>query len=126
MLRAESVIARTPTTALEAVANDRDRFAFLRGGAFVTLRLVVWDSEGGPIRDIKEQECLLFERGDLAPERVRAFVAAWREALEEKLQAVGFDVDTMMPHDLVPSGVLELVRPQTKAEFLTVLRKRYS
>jgi hypothetical protein len=124
VIRENTVIARTPTTMLEAVTNAHERFAFHRSGAGLTLRLVVWDSDGGPIRDIKEQECVLFERGDLSPDRVRAFVSAWRTALEEKLHRLGFEVETLMPSDLVPDGVLELARPQTEPDFLAVLRKR--
>lgn len=125
-MRENTVIARTPTTMLEAVTNAHERFAFHRSGAGLTLRLVVWDSEGGPIRDIKEQECVVFERGDLAPDRVRAVVSAWRTALEEKLHRLGFEVDTLIPSDLLPDGVLELARPQTEADFLAVLRKRFA
>jgi hypothetical protein len=117
-------IGRTDSVALEVVDEEgKGRFAKVEGGCVrLVLRLIVWSD--GQIRDIKEQHCVVISEGELTRARVRAAFEAWGEVLPRLLTRLGDDVDTQMPHDLLPD-FLDLVKPQTKDDFVAVLEKRW-
>lgn len=126
ILREDSCVARTETFSLEAVGSDETPFANLRRGSiFLILRTVLWDRlDDGTlsIRDVKEQECVYIVGGELSRARVRAAFEAWRELLPRRFERD--DVEVLMPHDFI-EDLLELVKPQTKDDFVAALKKRW-
>ena len=122
VLAADGTLARTDQVSLVAVAFPSERYTELDRGVRVRLQLTI--SEAGQIRDIKEQDCVLVDRGDLSPARVEAFVAGWREALQRLFEQRTSDLETLMPHDLLEDA-LELARPQTKDDFRDVMLRRW-
>lgn len=123
LLAENACIGSSPHASLEAV-RDGEHFAHVDSVLKVTLRLIIKD-EGGAIRDIKEQQCLLADRGALGAERVGAFVAAWREAVAARLARPVETLETLMPCDFT-EDLLELASPKTKEQFAATFQKRWA
>lgn len=99
-----------------------------------TLRLIVWEHEGGglQIRDIKEQQIVWLYPELREDPRVPAYIAGWAAAVQyvfdrhSELAAAGdprggAQIDVSMPHDFFDVGVLKLRRPQTEGDFTDAL-----
>ncbi|MEZ4237085.1 MAG: hypothetical protein R3F59_13210 [Myxococcota bacterium] len=81
-----------------------------------TLQLVLFDA-AGQVVSIREQPVVLVPaRHREEPERVRAYLAGWLEAVQQVLQAVPPDAE-LYPADLVCADVLDLARAETAADF---------
>ncbi|MBL8912433.1 MAG: hypothetical protein JNM17_17205 [Archangium sp.] len=125
ILTEDSTAGRSDLFSLETVGPP---FAQLRKGAiFLTFRTVSWGEIDGQraIRDVKEQECFFLSAGALSRPRVRAAFEAWRELLPRRFDTLGDTLDWQMPHDFIEPDLLELIKPQTKEDFIAVLKKRW-
>ncbi len=133
----EALAARLPVgtgdTTLQFVpAPDdwsRDTGVVLRDDRMLaTLRLISWDVDGDTrqINSIKEQQVVLAAGiSSHLPERVLACVQGWLAALELSARwwrpAVG---ETLMPHDLYPSRVLNLRSAEHPTDFAAAFLQR--
>lgn len=107
----------------ESLVDDPER-------ASVVVRLIVFDEgdDGPMVRDIKEQQLYcgasaLYEDTT----RVDEMLYAQQEVLGELLRGMaGRDgvVDTLMPHDLLFTDVMTLVRARTREDFARALRAK--
>ncbi|MFT3708738.1 MAG: hypothetical protein QM817_13895 [Archangium sp.] len=123
LLKEDPSLGRTESVELVAVEQAEARYADVRNGCVrLVVRLIVWDD--GSIRDVKEQHVVVIDGGELTRERVKAAFTAWRDTLPRLFARVGQEIDTFMPHDLVQADLLELVKPQTREDFVAVLEKR--
>lgn len=123
--------ASGPGSALNTIepVSDGGRFWVVsEHGLRIVLRLVTFDqNEAGErmVRDIKEQEVLFADLDTRpSPDRLRLFLQAWLEVMPRVLAAT--DVDTLMPHDLVPADVLAQKAPDTFAEFLSAIERKFA
>jgi hypothetical protein len=107
----------------ESLIHDPER-------ASVVVRLVVFDEgdDGPVIRDIKEQQlycgpAVLYEETT----RVDEMLYAQQEVLGELLRGMTSSddvVDALMPHDLLFTDVMTLVRARTREDFARALRAK--
>jgi hypothetical protein len=108
-----------------AVIEADEELAEESEAAIVVVRLFVFDQhEGGlVIRDIKEQQLYC---GPAAlyrdTTRVDEMLYAQQEVLGELLRGPVEEFETMMPHDLVFTDVMTLVRARTREDFARALR----
>ena len=88
-------------------------------GVRVILRLIIFDAEGGAIRDIKEQQVSMIPAaaGDLPMERVEAYFRGWVDAVAHVFSTAPSMIDTLMPHDLTAPKVLALKKCKTAEDF---------
>lgn len=105
---------------LEWVENETEERR--DGGLAATFRLFVF-AEDGAILNVKEQQLYLLgarQRAD-TPERLRALIGGWCQALEAvftKLSAQGTEtMEALLPYDLWFADVFSLSAPQTEAAF---------
>lgn len=100
-----------------------------RLGLSGTMQLTIFDDHGGKltVRDIKQQEVLLAPAAALGdPDRVVAFLDGWARTLPRLFaERAGLELDTLMPHDLVPTAVLALKKPRTAADFAAACARRF-
>ncbi len=91
-----------------------------------TLQMIVYrvaDDGSRAINDIKEQEVYAGRLGEQTPERLAAFLDGWDAAFRAVVRA-GAEMDTFMPHDLSPYGVLALKTVHLAEEFEQALLAR--
>lgn len=95
-------------------------------GLRVILRLIIFDAEGGPIRDIKEQQVVMIPSaaGDVPMDRVEAYFRGWIDAVAHVFSTAPSMIDTLMPHDLTAPNVLKLKKCKTAEEFRDALLVR--
>lgn len=94
----------------------------------VTVRLIVLEPDGRSVRDIKEQELYcgspaLYEDST----RVDEMLYAQQQVLGQLLRDLSGKrdvVDTLMPHDLLFTDVMTLVRARTREDFAQALRAK--
>lgn len=114
--------ARGPTVSLEKGAAWGDMTDWVTydttHGLRVVLRLIIFEAEGGPIRDIKEQQVCIVPpaAGDVPFERLEAFLRGWLDAVA-LVFAKSTAIDTLMPHDLTAPKVLALKKTTTADGF---------
>ncbi len=118
---------------LAAVPRDADGERVLwidpQGRTRVTLRLITWDRPRGDdsraVVEFREQEVLIAP-GDLRdeePERARAYLLGWADAVGVCLERMR-EGSWLMPADLVFPRVVELTRPRTREQFARALLVR--
>jgi hypothetical protein len=108
-----------PQVALEWVEGQEGQLVSEHAGYLrVTLRLISYDADGA-ITTIKEQDCVLVraEHRDTSPERLRAYLQGWTQALAELFATPGFDGETLMPCELAAPAVLGLKTAHTADDF---------
>lgn len=95
--------------------------------AFVVVRLIVFDEHEGrtSVRDIKEQEIYaghpsLYDDAS----RVDEMLYAQQEVLGEALRGPAHAFETLMPHDLLFTNVLKLVKARSREDFARALRAK--
>jgi hypothetical protein len=94
-------------------------------GVTVNIQLVTFD--GTEMRDMKQQRVVFVTLRGAAtqPERAIACLRGWAATLPRFFEKIQDDVDTMMPHDLVHSNALDLVKPITEHDFRQVFERRW-
>jgi hypothetical protein len=117
-----------PLVILELATYDGAESDEDKGNVRVALRLIVCDLDASGaqrIRDIKEQlVCFVPEkRRDEPDARIVAYAEGWCDALKEVFASkdAANVVETLMPHDLVDTSVLDLARPNTREAFREAL-----
>jgi hypothetical protein len=95
--------------------------------AVVVVRLIVFDEHDGRtmIRDIKEQEIYaghpsLYDDTS----RVDEMLHAQQEVLGEVLRGPAEPFEALMPHDLLFTNVLKLVKARSREDFARALRAK--
>jgi hypothetical protein len=114
-------LVRLEVTELRGKPNDDPE------RAFVVVRLIVLDEvpEGLAVRDIKEQE-VYCGPGALYDDtmRVDEMLYAQQEVLGEVLRGPVDAFATLMPHELLFTDVMTLVRARTREDFARALRAK--
>jgi hypothetical protein len=117
-----------PLVSLELACFDGAKADEHEGSVRIALRLIVSDldeSGASRIRDVKEQlvSFLPKRRRDESDARIAAYAEGWCDALKEVFASKEdiTIVETLMPHDLVASKVLDLARVNTREAFREAL-----
>jgi hypothetical protein len=113
-------IVKLPDFELSAIAVEPRR-----AGVSVTLRMLIFDAPGGPIRDIKEQQVLLVPGANVGDvPRALACLEGWAAALPLFVMRTQ-ELDTLMPFDFYDDTVIGLKTPRTADEYAGAFARRW-